>query len=102
MRFIAAITPELLQTLGSTEDCQARLLQLFEEALWSTTPVINQEQDIRVVIEEDNSVHIELDLNQRDAEVVKDIIYEALDAFFDPEFNADVEVEINTELRTHQ
>jgi hypothetical protein len=98
MRFTATITPKLLQTLGSTEDCSNKLLEVLENIFWSTTLLHNREQDIEVVLDEEFVVHIELDLNQRDAEVIKDMIYEAFSAFFDPEFASDIEVEINNEM----
>jgi hypothetical protein len=96
MKFKAVIAPALLRTLG--ESCSSKLLGVLENIFWSTTLPHNRERDIEVRLDEGLVVHVELDLNQRDAEVVKDMIHEAFSAFFDLESDSDIEVEINTEL----
>lgn len=96
MKFTAVIAPGLLRTLGET--CESMLLEVIQIALWVNTLPINQERDIQVKLVECCTVDIELELNQRDAEIVKDMIHEALVVFFDPDFTVDIEVEINTEL----
>jgi hypothetical protein len=98
MKFTAAIAPGLLKTLGTTEACGSKLQEVLEADLWGDTCVPRQDQIIRVVLDEDNLVRIELDLLGRDAEVTKDLIYEALIVFFDPEYISDIDVEINNEL----
>ena len=98
MKFTAVITPKLLGLLGPREVCESRLLRAIQHILWSETLPINRERDIRVKLIEPLAVDIELELNQRDAEIVKDMIHEGLYVFFDPEFNSDIEVEINNEL----
>lgn len=98
MKFTAVIAPGLLKTLGSKEACESKLQEVFEKALWSTTLSINRERNIQVEKLDRVTVDIELELNQRDAEIVKDMLHEALTDFFDPAFNSDVELEINDEL----
>lgn len=98
MKFTAVIAPELLKTLGTNEACESKLTEVLDEALRPTLFPPNQEQSIQVALDEDQIVRVELDLLQRDAEVIKDMIYEALIIFFDSEYDSDVEVDINNEL----
>ena len=98
MKFTAQITPRLLGRLGPKEVCESHLLEVIQRALWAETLPINQERDIRVKLVEPLVVDIELELNQRHAEIVKDMIHEGLYVFFDPEYDSDIEVEINNEL----
>jgi hypothetical protein len=96
MKFTATIAPGLLKTLGTTEACESKLKEVLEAALWSFT--LRKDQTIRVVLDEDGIVQIDLDLFDRDVEVIKDWLYESLTIFFDSDFYSDVNVEINNEL----
>ena len=98
MKFIAVIGLRLMESLGSREACESKLLEVIQETFWSTTPPANQEQNIIVELADRITLDIEMELNLRDAETVKDIIHEAFLLFFDPEFASEIEVEINTEL----
>ena len=98
MKFIATVYPELLESLGPKEACESKLKAVFENIFWATTLPINREQNIKVELVSHCHVDIRLDLNQRDAEIVKDMLYEALQRHFEPEYETDINVEINTEL----
>lgn len=98
MKCTAIIHPLLLRTLGSKEECENTLEELLKTTFWATTYPINREENIRVRQVDATQVDIRLDLNQRDAEIVKDMIHEALQRYFDPEYDTDINVEINTEL----
>ena len=98
MKFTAVIAPRVLKTLGPQQACEAALLEVCEDALWSHTHPKNRERNIRVERVDRATVDIELELNQRDAEIVKDVLHEALMVFFDPDYNSDVDVQINDEL----
>ncbi len=97
-KFTVVITPRLLGCLGPCEVLESRLLGVVQHTLWAETLPINQERDIRVKLVEICTIDIELELNQRSAEIVKDMIHEGLYVFFNPEYNSDIEVEINNEL----
>lgn len=102
MKFTATITPRLLQPLGTREACESTLLGVFQRALWPGIPPENREQSIHLEQPEictlDIEIEIDLELVQRDAEVVKYMLHEALDARLKPEFQSDIEVSINDEL----
>jgi hypothetical protein len=98
MRFTAVIARRLLNPLGSKEQIEGTVQGVIETTLWLSLSPPYQEQNIHVEMCDRVTLDIDLELNQRDAETVKDIIHEALMIFFDPPYNSDVEVEINTEL----
>ena len=98
MKYTATITPRLIGSLGTKGNCENALLCVFMNALWLDIPIQNREQNIRVAKVECCTLDIELELNCRSAEIVKDMLHEALDTFLEPEFNSDIDVEINDEL----
>ena len=98
MKFTAHIHPVLLSALESKEECENRLEELLKTTFWATTHPINRETNIKVTQVSIAQVEVCLDLNQRDAEIVKDMIHEALHRYFKPEYDTDIDVEINTEL----
>jgi hypothetical protein len=98
MKFTATIAPRCLKPLGSNDDIEAKVMCVVKEALLTYTPEENQEGNFRVELVEICTIEIELDLNLRDAETVKDILYEALMVYFDPDYNSDIELEIDNEM----
>ena len=98
MKFNAIIHPLLLSKLGAKEECENRLEELLKTTFWKTTHTINRETNIRVMQVSTAQVEVRLDLNQRDAEIVKDMIYEVFHNCLQPEYDTDIDVEINTEL----
>ncbi len=98
MKFTAVIALRLLGSLGNSEACETILLNVVQETLHSTTLPVNQERNITVQVIDQNTVDIEMDPGARDPECVKDILHEAFTIFFDPDYSADVEVEINNEM----
>ena len=100
MKFTATIHPALLETLGPKEECEATLEELFQRTFWATTLPINRERFIKTEKISPSKVGIRLQLNQRDAEIVKDVLYETLLRFLEPEYDTDIDVEINDELET--
>ena len=98
MKFTATIHPPLLETLGPKQKCESKLLKLVQITFWATTRPINREQNITVDQVSQTRVDVCLYLNQRDAEIVKDMIHETLYRYFDPKYVTDINVEINTEL----
>ncbi len=98
MKCTAIIHPLLLETLRSKEECENTLEELLKTTFWATTHPINREENIRVRQVNAAQVEVCLDLNQRDAEIVKDMIHEALYLYLQPEYDSDINVEINTEL----
>jgi hypothetical protein len=97
MKFTAVIALRLLGSLGNTEDCETKLLEVIQDTLCSILPE-NQEQNIVVEVIDPVTVDIEMDPGTRDPECVKDMIHEALINFFDPDYCSDVGVEINNEM----
>lgn len=97
MRFTATIALQYLDKLGDAERCEAKILDIIQQTLWSTTLPENQEQNI-IVEFDDLVIDIVMDSGTRDPETVKDIIFEAFNNFFDPEYSSDIDVEINNEL----
>lgn len=100
MKFTATITPRLLKPLGTREACETTLLGVFQRAFWPGIPPENRDQSICLEHPEICTLCIEVDLElvQRDAEVVKYMLHEALDVRLKPEFQSDIEVYINDEL----
>ena len=100
MKFTATITPGLLKTLGPRESCEGTLLELFKVTLWPDTATAIPNQSITVLAPEICTVDIKIDDDEvgRDAEVVKYMLHAALCVLFDPEYNSDIEMEINDEL----
>jgi hypothetical protein len=98
MKFTAVIALRLLGSLGNTECCESKLLEVVQDTLCLTTLPENQEQNIIVQVIDPVTVDIEMDPGTRDPECVKDILHEALINFFDPDYCSDVEVEINNEM----
>lgn len=98
MRFTAVIAWRYLDALGDTEECEAKLLEIIQQTLWSTTLPQNQEQNITVEFYDLVTIDIDMDAGTRDPETVKDIIFEAFQIFFDPEYDSDIDVENNNEL----
>jgi len=100
MKFTATVTQRLLRPLGTREACESTLLRVFQEAFWPAMPLANREQSILVEVPEICTIEIDVDLDlvQRDAEVVMYMLHEAMDVLLDPEYNSDIEVVINNEL----
>ena len=100
MKFTATVTPRLLRPLGTREACESTLLRVFQGAFWPAMPLANREQSILVKVPEICTIEIDVDLDlvQRDAEVVMYMLHEAMDVLLDPEYNSDIEVVINNEL----
>ena len=96
MKFVANITPNLLLDLGINPD-----QQLCEEIeyIFGDHNLVVESEDVVVLIE-GGKVFISLTPENfhGDLEIAKDILYEGLLTFFDPEFSSEVEVEIDNEL----
>ena len=98
MRFTATIHPPLLKTYGDKQECEDRVLKIIKTALWTTTPRGHREYGITVKQVSLSCLDVRMELNYRDAETVKDFIYEALLINLEPEYDTDIDVDINNEL----
>ena len=99
LKFTAFLSPVYLDALGDDkEDRENKLLEIVQQTLWSTTLPQNQERNITVEFYDLVTIDICMDSGTRDPETVKDIIFEAFNNFFDPDYGSDIDVEINNEL----
>jgi len=94
MKFTAFITPGLLDGLGSNDTCEIRLQEVFQNTLWETTLELNREWGFSVKRVEACMIEIGLELNARSAEIVKDMLHEALIDILDPEYDSDIEFDM--------
>jgi len=99
MKFTTFLSPVYLDALGDDKESREdKLLEIVQQTLWSTTSPQNQERNIIVEFYDLVTIDIYMEAGTRDPETVKDIIFEAFQIFFDPDYVSDIEVEINNEL----
>lgn len=98
MKFTATISARLLKPLGTREECEVVLRELFLRNLKGPFPPEQQVHAIKVEMPEVCTLEIELELYGRDVETVKDILHESLEEFLNPDFQSDISVEIDDEL----